>query len=119
MHTKTTGEALLEKKLLNFIAVGPLVFIPFLVIVILFFAIRYNQFQLKQSVQEITNSYVNTQKNVALAKVENAARLIEYKRSMTKELLIERVKTRVQSAHAVAKNIYEQNKASPHGPKEI
>lgn len=112
MHSKTTGEALLEKKLLNFVAVGPLVFIPLLVIIILFFAVRYNQLQLEQSVREITNSYVNTQKSVALAKVENAAKLIEYKRSMTKELLREKVKTRVESAYAVAKNIYEQNKAT-------
>lgn len=119
MHTKTTGEALLEKKLLNFIAVGPLVFIPLLVIVILFFAIRYNQFQLEQSVQEITNAYVNTQKSISLAKVKNAAKVIEYKRSMTKELLKEKVKTRVESAYAVAKNIYEQNKASHHSHKEI
>jgi hypothetical protein len=117
MHTKTTGEALLEKKLLNFIAVGPLVFIPLLVIVILFFAIRYNQLQ--RSVKEITNTYINTQKSISLAKVKNAAKVIEYKRSMTKELLKEKVKTRVESAYAVAKNIYEQNKASHHGTKEI
>lgn len=119
MHTKSTGEALLEKKLLNIIAIGPLLFIPFLVILILFFAIRYNQLQLEQSVNEIRNSYIDTQKSISLAKVKNAAKVIEYKRSMTKELLKEKVKTRVESAYAVAKNIYEQNKALHHKPKEI
>ncbi|MBE0499748.1 MAG: cache domain-containing protein [Campylobacterales bacterium] len=118
MHTKSTAETLLEKKLLNFIAVGPLIFIPFVVILILFFVIRYNQLQLEQSVKEITSSYINTQKSISLAKVENAAKLIEYKRSMTKELLREKVKTRVESAYAVAKNIYAQNKAI-HTDKEI
>ncbi len=118
MRSLYKNDAQLEKKLLNFIAIGPLVFIPFLVIVILFFAIRYNQFQLEQSVEEIKSSYINTQKNVVLSKVESAVKLIEYKRSMTKELLKEKVKTRVESAYAVAKNIYEQNKDS-HDTKKI
>jgi len=101
---------LVEKNLIRVIAYGPLVFIPFVVILISSVVIYQNQQRYKHSIQEIERTYIETQKNIIISKIESAIKLIGYQRSMTEQMLKEKVKSRVDTAYSVAKNIYVQNK---------
>lgn len=56
------------------------------------------------------SSLVSIQRNIIVSKVESVINLITYKQSMTKNILEEKVKTRVDGAFTIAKNIYEENK---------
>jgi len=107
-----------EKNLIRLIALGPFVFIPFVVILISSLVIYQNQQQYKHSIHDLESSYIETQKSITISKVESSIKLIEYQQSMTEKMLQEKVKSRVDSAYLIAKNIYEQNKDS-RSPKEI
>ncbi len=56
------------------------------------------------------SSLVSTQRNIIISQVESISNFIAYKQSMTKDILKEKVKTRVDVAFSIAKNIYEENK---------
>jgi len=108
----------LEKNLIRLIALGPFIFIPFVVIVISSVVIYQNQQYYKRSIAEIENSYINTQKNVILSKIDSSIKLMEYQQSITERMLQEKVKSRVDTAYSVAQNIYTQNK-NTKSPQEI
>jgi diguanylate cyclase (GGDEF)-like protein len=99
------------------VAYGPFVFIPFVVILISFLVIHQNQQRYNNSIQDLESSYVETQKNVVLSKLESSIKLINYQQSITEKMLKEKVKSRVDSAYLVAKNIIEQNK-NTRNPQE-
>lgn len=109
---------LLEKNLIRVIAFGPFVFIPVVTIFISYLVIHTNQEQFEKSIRNLESFYISTQKNIVTSKIESAVKFIEYKKSITNKMLKEKVKTRVESAYSVAKNIYEENKRT-HSPKEI
>lgn len=100
------------------IAFGPFAFIPFVVLLISGLVIYQNQQQYKHSIHELESSYIETQKSITIARVESAIKLIEYQQSITEKMLQEKVKSRVDNAYLIAKNIYEQNKDF-RSPKEI
>lgn len=109
---------LVEKNLIRVIAYGPLVFIPFVVILISSVVIYQNQQRYIHSIQEIERTYIETQKNIIISKIDSSIKLIGYQRSMTERMLKEKVKSRVDTAYSVAKNIYVQNKET-HTPQGI
>lgn len=109
---------LVEKNLIRLIAYGPIVFIPFVVLLISSVVIYQNQQRYKDAVHEIEHNYIETQKNVIVSKIESAIKLIEYQHSMTNKMLQEKVKSRVDTACSVATNIYSQNK-NTHSSQEI
>jgi len=109
---------LVEKNLIRVIAYGPLVFIPFVVILISSVVIYQNQQRYKHSIQEIERTYIETQKNIIISKIESAIKLIGYQRSMSEQMLKEKVKARVDTAYSVANNLYTQNK-NTHTPQAI
>lgn len=109
---------LIEKNLIRIIAFGPFVFIPFVTIFISYLVIHTNHVQFEKSIQDLESSYITTQENIVTSKIESAVKLIEYKKSITNKMLKEKVKTRVDTAYSVAKNIYEENKRT-HSPREI
>lgn len=108
----------IDGNLIRIIAFGPFLFIPLVTAFISFLVIHSNQLQFEKSLRELESSYRTTQENIIISKVDSAIKLIEYKRSMTKKMLKEKVKTRVESAYTVARNIYDQNRGS-HSEKEI
>lgn len=105
-----------EKNLLKLISYGPLIFIPFVVIVISLLLLHVRELEYKKSLKDIETSYTETQKSKIVSKVDMAIRLIEYKKSITETMLKEKVKNRVDIAYSVAKNLYIQNK---HTKKEL
>lgn len=109
---------LVEKNLIKLIAYGPFIFIPFVVILISSFVIYQNQQRYQNSIRDIEHSYIETQKNVIMSKLDSSIKLIEYQHSMTNKMLQEKVKSRVDTAYSVATNIYSQNQ-NTHSPTEI
>ena len=108
----------IEKNLVRLIAYGPFIFIPFVVILISFLVIHQNQQRYNYSIQNLESSYIETQKNIILSKIESSIKLTKYQQSITEVMLKEKVKSRVDSAYLIAKNIYDQNK-DIRSPKEI
>jgi diguanylate cyclase (GGDEF)-like protein len=109
---------LVEKNLIKLIAYGPFFFIPFVVILISTVVIYHNQQRYQNSIEDIERIFVETQKNIIMSKIDSSIKLIEYQHSMTDKMLQEKVKSRVDTAFSVAKNIYAQNK-NTHNPEEI
>ncbi|MCX6074056.1 MAG: cache domain-containing protein [Campylobacterales bacterium] len=108
----------IDKNLVRIIAFGPFIFIPFVVILISSLVVYQNQRQYKYSINDLESSYIKTQKSLTIARVDSAIKLVEYQHSITEKMLQAKVKSRVDSAYLIAKNIYEQNK-NFHSPKEI
>lgn len=109
---------LIEKNLVRMVAYGPFVFIPLFVIIISILVIQQNQQRYNDSLQGLKSSYIESEKNTILSKLESSIKLINYQQSITENMLKEKVKSRVDSAYLVAKNISEQNK-DIRSPQEI
>jgi len=108
----------IDKNLIRLIAFGPFVFIPLVIIVISSLIIYQNQQRYKHAIEDLERSYIETQKQITISKVDSSIKLMEYQQSVAQKMLEEKVKSRVDSAYAVARNIYHQNKDS-HTPQEI
>ncbi|MDO9305367.1 MAG: cache domain-containing protein [Sulfuricurvum sp.] len=109
---------LIEKNLVRMIAYGPFVFIPLFVVIISLLVINQNLQRYNDAIQDLESSYIETQKNVVLSKLDSSIKLINYQQSITEKMLKEKVKSRVDSAYLVAKNITEQN-INIRSPQEI
>ena len=64
------------------------------------------------------SSLVSIQRNIIVSSVESVINIITYKQSITQDILQEKVKTRVDRAFNIAKNIYDENKET-HTPDQI
>lgn len=85
---------------------------------VFYLVINANDKQFKRSIHDVESSLVSIQRNIIVSKVESVINLITYKQSMTEDILKEKVKTRVDVAFRIAKNIYEKNKET-HTPDQI
>lgn len=99
-----------EQGLIRFITFAPLVIIPAIVILISWISIRHNHEILDQSLQNIHERLISEQEKSIVSKINMAIELIVYQRSTIESQLQSKVKNRVDTAYAVAQNIYEQNK---------
>ena len=107
-----------EKSLVSIIAYGPFIFIPLVVTMLSLFLLHINELQYQDSLEDMETVYVEAQKNKVISKVDIAAKLLEYKKSVTTEILKETVKNRVDTAYSIAKNIYDKN-IKNHTKKEL
>ena len=107
-----------EKSLVSIIAYGPFIFIPLVVTMVSLFLLHINELQYQDSLEDMETVYVEAQKNKVISKVDIAAKLLEYKKSVTTEILKETVKNRVDTAYSIAKNIYDKN-IKNHTKKEL
>ncbi len=98
-----------EKGLIQFITFAPLVIVPAIVIFISTISIRHNQEILNQSLQNVHERLIAEQEKSIISKINMAIELIVYQRSTIERRLQSNVKSRVDTAYAVAQNIYEQN----------
>lgn len=107
-----------ENNLVRIISYGPFIFIPSVIVLISFFVLHVSQLQYETSLKDIETSYTDNQKSRIISKVDIAIKLIEYKKSITEEMLKEKVKNRVDTAYSVAKNLYIQN-IKNHKKKDV
>lgn len=96
--------------LIRFITFAPLVIIPTIVIFISTISIHHNHEILEQSLQNVRERLISEQEKSIVSKINMAIELIVYQRSTIEGRLQSKVKNRVDTAYAVAQNIYEQNK---------
>jgi signal transduction histidine kinase len=99
-----------EKGLIQFVIFAPLFIIPSIVIFISFISIRHNHEILDQSLQNIRERLIAEQEKSIVSKINMAIEMIVYQRSTIEGRLQSKVQSRVDTAYAVAQNIYEQNK---------
>lgn len=99
-----------EKGLIRFITFAPLVIIPAIVILISMISIYHNHEILDQSLQNVHERLISEQEKSIVSKINMAIELILYQRSTIEKQLQSKVQSRVDTAYAVAQNIYEQNR---------
>ncbi len=99
-----------EKRFLNLITYAPLFVIPFFVsiIVLLSFQVYSKSFDL--NIKNLKKDLLEREKEAVKNKVSNLSKLIVYQKSRIKDELINRVKGRVETAHNIAINIYDEYK---------
>lgn len=102
-----------EKLFLRLVSFSPLIFIPLVVGILSFSSIYlYNQ-SFNISINQIEKDLLKIEKKAIEAKISNISDLISYQKSIIKQNLMSLVKNRVESAHAIAENIY----TTYHGKK--
>lgn len=101
-----------EKTFLNLITYTPLVVIPlfFLVVTTLSYQIYLHSF--KSNIENLREDILNTEKKAVEDKVTNLTDIIIHKKAEIKDDLTATVENRVQTAHAIAENIYEEYKGN-------
>lgn len=101
-----------EKTFLNLITYTPLVVIPlfFLVVTTLSYQIYLQSF--KSNIENLREDILNTEKKAVEDKVTNLTDIIIHKKAEIKDDLTATVENRVQTAHAIAENIYEEYKGN-------
>lgn len=99
-----------EKRLIRFIIIAPLVFIPAIAIILSYFSITHNQEIIENTSKNLKERLMREHQNNIVSKVKMAVELIKYERSTIEMRLKEKVKLRVDKAYDIASNIYLQNK---------
>ena len=109
---------LTEKNIIRFVAAGPLIFIPLIIIITLLVTIKIYNENLDLAISTLEQDLVALEKRALKSKVDSLADLIVYRKSIVEEDLTARIKQRVENAKRTAETIYEQYKESK-SPLEI
>ena len=110
-----------EKTFLKIITYAPFFIIPFFVFTIIISSYQVYSTGFDLSVEDLKKDLLQSKKEAVKNKVENLSELIVYQKSRIKKELINRVKGRVETAHKIANNIYNEytNTKSDEEIKEI
>ncbi len=85
---------------------------------IFYIILQFNHRQFERNIKHISQT-LHAQKSALLkSKVDNISGLINRQQALTKQILQEKVKTRVDAAYAIASNIYLQNRKD-HTAQEV
>jgi signal transduction histidine kinase len=99
-----------EKNILRIIKYAPLLFILLLSTITTYLLILNNQNIYKQDIKKIEHEFfIHRQKEIKL-EVEKIYEYILYKKDRSEESLKAQLKSRVNEAHAIATNIFKENK---------
>ncbi|PHO11938.1 histidine kinase [Malaciobacter marinus] len=100
-----------EKNILRIIKYAPLLFILLLSTITTYLLILNNQNIYKEDIKKIEYEFfIHRQKEIKL-EVEKIYEYILYKKDRSEETLKAQLKSRVNEAHAIATNIYKENKS--------
>ena len=99
-----------EKTFLRIITYAPLFFIPLFVSIIIILSYQVYSIGFNSSVEELQKDLLQQEKEIVKNKVENLSKLVVYQKSRIKEELVNRVKGRVETAHKMANDIYNEYK---------
>jgi len=99
-----------EKNIVKIIAIGPLIFIPLIVIAISLFIAITSSDNFKEDIKKLESELVYAEKTAIKTRVDSIVSYITYRKSVIKKSLTSRVKKRVDNAYKIATNIYEQYK---------
>ena len=99
-----------DKNIVKIIAVGPLIFIPLIIIVISLLIAKSNSDNFEKNIQKLETELINAERIIIKTRVEGVVNHIAYRKSVIKKRLTKRVKKRVDNAYKIADNIYEKYK---------
>lgn len=99
-----------ENIFLKIITYAPLLFVPLLLGSVLFVFMQIYNKSFNESLIKAEENLYTIEKRAIENRVQNLSNLIIYKKSIIKNELLLRVKTRVEKALAQAKNIHQENK---------
>lgn len=99
-----------ENIFLKIITYGPLIFIPLIVSIIIIIFIQTFNSTFQKNIDDAKKDLYNIEKQIIKDKVTGISELIIYKKSIIKEEITFRVKSRVENAYLQAQNIYNINK---------
>lgn len=107
-----------DDKLVKLIAIGPIIFIPSIIVIIILFIIKTHNDNFNSTLLEVKSSLIQTERAAVKAKIDSIVDLVEYQNSIIVENLKKRVKDRVDSAYKISESIYNQYK-DKKSPQEI
>ena len=99
-----------EEMVLKFIAFGPFLFIPSIVLLLTFLMVTTSNIQFEKTLKKLEISLHESQDEAIKLKVDSVVNNIIYRKSIIKENLKNRVKKRVTYALKISKGIYEKYK---------
>ncbi len=99
-----------NKNIINIIAIGPLIFIPLLVIIISLYIAKSSSDNLEINIHKLESQLALKEKQLIQIRVDSIAQYIAYRKSIIKKNLTNRIKKRVNNAYRVATSIYEKYK---------
>jgi len=99
-----------EELVLKFVAWGPFLFIPSVVLLLTFLMIDTSNTQFEKRLKKLESTLHESKKETIKLKVDSVVNNIIYRKSITKENLKKRVKKRVLNAFKVSRAIYEKYK---------
>lgn len=99
-----------EKFILNIITYTPLFFIPIFILTVIIFSYQIYSQNFNSNVEQLKEDLLNSEKSAIESKVKNLSQLVVYEKSKIKKELIARVQSRVETAHEIASNIYDEYK---------
>ncbi len=110
-----------EQRLIKFLAICALVFIPAVVALIGFSVVHYEKSKLEHALVQIENERVGALKYSIMSKVNNMVDLAAYRKSIIKKELHQHIKQRVDDAQKIALSLQEhyQYKKSEQELKQL
>jgi len=99
-----------EKNIVKIIAVGPVIFIPLIVIIISIFIAIEDEKNFSKNIAKLESELIYAQRKAVRARVDSVVSYIEYEKSVIKKTLTFRIKKRVDNAYKIAHNIYNEYK---------
>ena len=99
-----------EKNIVNIIAFAPLLVVPAFILIVIIFVIHINNENFDKTLKNITSDLKASQQATVKAKVDDIVDLAAHQNSLIIDNLTSRVKDRVETAHKIAKALYEQYK---------
>ncbi len=101
---------LTEKNIIRFVAAGPLIFIPLIIVITLLVTVKVYNDSLDNAIDTLENDLIALEKRAIQSKVDSFADLIIYRKSIVEDDLTARIKQRVENAKRTAETIYKQYK---------
>lgn len=98
-----------EKNIVKLITLGPIIFIPSVVLMFMLLIIKTQNDNYADAVQHSVNEIKRHQEVSVKTRVQGISNLIAYQQSIIKENLQKRIQRRVYNAYQIASSIYEQN----------
>ncbi len=99
-----------EKNIVKVIAVGPLIFIPLIVVVISLFIAKASSDNFQKNIQKLETKLVHAEQKAIKVRVDGVVRHIAYRKSVINQRVMGIVKKRVGNAYRIATRIYEEYK---------
>jgi signal transduction histidine kinase len=99
-----------DEKLLRLIKIIPPLIVTAFACLTIFIVINHNNAQLRADIQSLKQDFIASEKELIKAQVKQLKQQITYERGSTETILKNNIKEHIYQAHAIASNIYKNNK---------